>query len=68
MIGENPRQIIIDALEKSEELYFKLQKVITANPNISTDVNDKVNDLKKLKKDIETMPLHELEEILKKSL
>ena len=68
MIGENPRQIILDALEKSEELYFKLQKVISANPNISHDFTDKIKDLKELKKDIEIMPLPELEEILKKAL
>jgi len=68
MIKKRPRQVIIDGLEKSKKLYIQLQTVIQNDENIESSLKEKLKDLEILKKRISTMPLAELEQLLKDSL
>lgn len=64
MIKKRPRQIILDGLEQSKELYIKLQYVIQSDPNLSSGLKEKLKDIEVLKERIRRMPLSEFEQLL----
>jgi len=68
MIEVRPRQVIIDGLEKSKELYIKLQSVIQSDENIEATLREKLKDIDILKERIRTMPFEEFKELLRDSL
>jgi len=65
---KTPRDIILEGLDESKELYIKLKKIFLHDPELSKKIEASSEDIESFKNEIRKLKPKELQDLLKRSI